>query len=418
MSSYMFALVGYQSSSETDLLELLPLDVLDYILIRLPAKPLARLRCVSRHLNHFLSQPDFIKSHLQYHCLNCNDFEIPIPYKIVGFSADADPIPFKLPHIDLTNLIKLPNNFPSEYSFIGSVNGLICLQAYGKSCCDYVIHIWNPSLSALMTLPPYRTKPTSIDSFRFGFDSKTDDYKVVLCMWDFRPYNFKQKDCLQVEVYSMRKGSWEIVTQKFPLQVTMTEYYHECTDGHDGYLYCFVILTFSEISLPNSIRDIKWSRKYVLRVLARKLCVISTIDGMDGVWEVWVRDEYGVAGSWVKSRLLSHFSDYISYPCGFNLCNEFFFIHNQHCLALYDLVLDKIKLYKDNFFYHRCVMLVSYVESLVWVTPTPLRMDGRLLQQAVSDEDNIDELAEMFMKHLEHKKRMKNRKTQNNIFTW
>lgn len=113
---------------------------------------------------------------------------------------------------------------------------------------DDVICIWNPSLFALLTLLSY---PIPYDSYgvieidlRFGFDPKTDYYKVVKLtsiVWHTKKhYKLPHcvKDFLEVEVYSMKKGSWEFITQRFPPHITMHCPKHEVSvDGNNGHFH-------------------------------------------------------------------------------------------------------------------------------------------------------------------------------------
>nr|XP_043625927.1 F-box/kelch-repeat protein At3g06240-like [Erigeron canadensis] len=243
-----------------------------------------------------------------------------------GFSVN----PSRSPGIDLTtSFIKLPYpDFPSKCTVIGSVNGLICFsRRFSSWQNDYVIHIWNPSLSALMTLPPYtsRTPPPHFETwsqvdifFRFGFDPKSDDHKLVLFTTCFnlhinRPYF---PDYLQVEVYSTKKGSWNLITQKFSLDVEVLDHKDaDCMDGYAGYLHwlCDVtppigvslpwglryetivafdlsLETFSEIPLPDAMIDCYESKNITLGVLAGKLCVMA-LSLVNEALEVWVMDE-------------------------------------------------------------------------------------------------------------------------------
>nr|GEX84567.1 hypothetical protein [Tanacetum cinerariifolium] len=147
-----------------------------------------------------------------------------------------------------------------------------------------------------MTLPPYPTKTYHVN-FWFGFDPKTNDYKVVLYTLEFRLPNIIKPsifpNCLQVEVYSLRKGSWEFVTQRFPLHVTLNNAEdQDCIDGENGHIHWLYyydhmsfemivefdlgLQTFREISLPDSIMDINNYLWNVLGVLAGKLCVMSS----------------------------------------------------------------------------------------------------------------------------------------------
>ncbi|GKC59994.1 hypothetical protein Tco_1087592 [Tanacetum coccineum] len=83
--------------------------------------------------------------------------------------------------------------------------------------------------------------------YRFGFDPQTDDYKVVKLTSPLKPspdynpdiaYVYVIKEWLPVVGYSMRKGSWEPVTQKVPSRVGRI--YNDvevCGDGHDGHVH-------------------------------------------------------------------------------------------------------------------------------------------------------------------------------------
>ncbi|GKA30539.1 F-box domain containing protein [Tanacetum coccineum] len=128
----------------------IPEDVIWNILICLPAKQVAQMRCVSKAWNALLSQPSFIKSHLDHNL--AHDDEI-----LLVFISDK----------------------PSD--LIGSDNGLICFSSF-----ESVVHIWNPSLSALAALPDIvSTLDDDNDhmQFRFGYDPINDDYKVVKVMF-------------------------------------------------------------------------------------------------------------------------------------------------------------------------------------------------------------------------------------------
>ncbi|CAH1428984.1 unnamed protein product [Lactuca virosa] len=177
-------------------------------------------------------------------------------------------------------------------------------------------------IDLLKLRPPYYNDSIKI-LFRFGFDPRSDDYKVIKLTGVVRehrnisPFNGPLiKDWLQVEVYSMRKGTWELISQKFPSHVISIALQDEvCVDGHDGHLHWLAniqenvmkqtivafdlgVETFCEILLPNSMHDYNVHHRNVLGVLGGKLCVMSGV--RDGGCEVWVMDEYGVVESWVK----------------------------------------------------------------------------------------------------------------------
>ncbi|CAH1430867.1 unnamed protein product [Lactuca virosa] len=169
-------------------MENLPGEILSNIFLRLLAKQLAQMRCVCKPWNALLSESSFVKSHL-HHSVHHKD-EILLFFSR-AFSFYRSPFtahPSRSPDVKLepTSFISLPVNPQPEYTYgniIGSVNGLICFY-YGPVSLPYVIYIWNPSLSVVLTLPPcslplgdFLTK----NHFRFGYDPKTDDYKIVKC---------------------------------------------------------------------------------------------------------------------------------------------------------------------------------------------------------------------------------------------
>ncbi|CAI9273893.1 unnamed protein product [Lactuca saligna] len=361
-------------------------DVFSYIFIRLPAKRLAQARCVSKSWNALLSRSSVVTSHL-HRSIRHNDeilfaFSDLLPFDPKPFTAH----PSQSPHqeVELTNLIKLPINFHLRHAsgtLIGSANGLICFRHEDS----HALCIWNPSLSAVLSLPPYYMPSSAYKTFtalfRFGFDRKNDDYKVVkLVRFIYGNDKYFCREWLQVEVYSMRKGSWESITQRFPSEVE--HIYGEdnvCVDGHDGHLhwlgYTDEIIesivafdlgaeTFRVIPLPDSIQDGHSGHiSNTLGILGGKVCVMSCV--MDEECEVWMMNEYGVVESWVKNHVFSGFSGNII-PFGFTLRNEFLFQVSQHGFGLYDPVEAKTKIFKVRGRPYTTRKVVHYVDSLVW----------------------------------------------------
>nr|XP_043616731.1 F-box/kelch-repeat protein At3g06240-like [Erigeron canadensis] len=374
------------------------------ILIRLPAKQLAQMRCVSKRFNAFLSRPAFVRSHLN-HSVHNNDEILLIFHQVFSFHEK----PFTAhashsPHIELTSLIKLPVIPSSEHTLcnvIGSVNGLICFSSH-KSEYDLwgVIYIWNPSLSALVELPPYIMPSPDhgeIDIlFRFGYDPKTNDYKIVKlasvsssqdtrsCVADY---------WFQVEVYSMRKGSWKLINQRLPSIISRIFDPDEvCVDGHNGYIHWLGYIdeemsqqkivafdlnaeAFTLLPLPYSIvHDDMFSRINILGVMAGNICIISRNIDNEGEYEIWVMTttKYGGVKSWVKNDIFSDFKFYGEVePFGFTLNNELLFEPHHSYLALYDSIGAKVKSFKfnTNSTVRGMLKVVQYVDSLVWVAP-------------------------------------------------
>ncbi|KAL4589349.1 hypothetical protein LXL04_002255 [Taraxacum kok-saghyz] len=229
------------SSQDPASIKYLPNEILTNIFVRLLAKQLAQMRSVSKSWNALLSHSSFIKSHI-HHSTHNKDQVLLVFYSTSSSSSDYKQftaLPCRSPHLELTNFIKLPVNPQSRFNgirIIGSVNGLIC-SSYGPNS---VIHIWNPSLSSVLTLPPYSTPSDGClqTHFRFGYDPETNDYKVVILPSLIRPHTYAGKWWLQIEIYSMRKGSWKWIIQEVPSYITcVTDVDKTCVDGHDSRIH-------------------------------------------------------------------------------------------------------------------------------------------------------------------------------------
>ncbi|XP_023762739.2 F-box/kelch-repeat protein At3g06240 [Lactuca sativa] len=359
-------------------------EVLSDIFIRLLAKQLAQMRCVCKDWNALLSESSFVKSHLHR--------STHINQKILmffGVRADCTSFtasPFSSPANELDNFFKFPVNLESQPArcfgnVVGSVKGLICFKY--ESGDDYIVCIQNHSLSAFLTLPPCSMGSSSESRntiFRFGYDPKTDDYKVVKLTEFFDP-----RRMAPVEVYSLRKGkgSWELVSQRIPSHLQcIRDQDLVCVDGHEGHLHWFcytyiggkltqLILAFDlgserfkEIPFPDSLRTCCFGdRLNVVGVLGGKVCVMSRVRDTD--CEVWVMDEY----SWVKLHVFSGFSggDKI-FPYGFTSNKQFLFrsMNELNRYGLYDPVIAKTKNFKIRGRSVGC-KVVEYFDSLVWI---------------------------------------------------
>ncbi|XP_023728655.2 putative F-box protein At3g16210 [Lactuca sativa] len=372
-------------------MEKLPGDVLSNIFIRLLAKQLAQMRLVCKTWNALLSESSFIKYHLLHSIHNNNKKdEILLFFQKAVFpdfySGRLGPLTARStrsPRLELTDLTKLefpinPQHEDPLIDVIGCVNGLICFSYATERDYNYFIRIWNPSLSVSLTLPPSPFSYNSCYHLGFGFDPKTDDYKVVnLAGFHQKP---TQQQC---EVYSMKKGSWELISQKVPSHIKGFIHQNEvCLNGHIHWLcvtdlelwprpqtiltFDLSAMTYGEIPLPESmlpLHDHRY-RFNVLGVLSEKLCLMSRISY--GQCDVWVMDDDD--DSWVKHHVFSQFSDRIT-PYGFTSHEEFFFQVDEGCrFALYDPNAAKIKIFKiemrdplDS------LIIFKYVDSLVWI---------------------------------------------------
>ncbi|KAE9453271.1 hypothetical protein C3L33_14825, partial [Rhododendron williamsianum] len=110
--------------------------------------------------------------------------------------------------IEKTVVLDIPVTSFEHYTRLwGSCNGLICLSNQEKG-----IFLWNPSTKKHWKLPvcPIETVPTFSSNvvnavYGFGYDSVTDDYKVVRVV---QHHGVAFMDS-EVWVYSLKSNSWK-----------------------------------------------------------------------------------------------------------------------------------------------------------------------------------------------------------------
>ena len=174
----------------------LPEEVVLQILCRLPVKSLIRFRCVSKLWNSLITTSAFIDSHLtQSLSLPSNSNKLIVSHGDLRTNLEY----YEFIHDDNNDSdssfhqfqnVEFPLSF-SYFKLIGSVNGLFCL------CEKEQIILWNPCIRKFITLPKTKTKCAVI--YGFGFDARTNDYKVV---------SIATKPRCLVEVYSLKEGAW------------------------------------------------------------------------------------------------------------------------------------------------------------------------------------------------------------------
>ncbi|XP_010468008.1 PREDICTED: F-box/kelch-repeat protein At3g04660-like [Camelina sativa] len=166
---------------ETHPLPFIPRELIVEILVRVPARSIARFICVSKLWSSIVRSQDFTKS-----------------YQLLMMTRRSDPTRPRLLFSLLCHSVKTQQLFlsqqdpssnhqrvnicmrpptPLSYEFFTPVHGLICCQYDGNK-----VMIGNPSTGQFLPLPRInsRTRRRHIFSF-FGYDPVNDVYKV-LCM--------------------------------------------------------------------------------------------------------------------------------------------------------------------------------------------------------------------------------------------
>ncbi|XP_059669013.1 F-box protein CPR1-like [Cornus florida] len=150
----------------------------------------------------------------------------------------------------------------------------------------------------------------------FGFDSRTNDYKVVRIIY-FRFWSFAVRS--EVDVYELSTGLWRSIASTPPPNhmivccrphVFVNGASHWITNElRDEELYRYLILSFDmgsevfkEMMLPSSIAN-DCTRDVSIAPFGESLSLIhydNEFRGRSSSCCVWVMKEYGVVSSWTK----------------------------------------------------------------------------------------------------------------------
>ncbi|KAI3713767.1 hypothetical protein L1987_72353 [Smallanthus sonchifolius] len=283
----------------------IPPEIITNILHRLPAKSLGRFRRVSKNWLAQISEPQFIKAHQNTHnhnhliCDSINGSLYSIPFN--QHEENPKKLTLKLPRSDL-------------FIFHGSCNGLVL-----GSADDFVnahsLIVLNPTTKEFVELPESDYEMINnlleIDiMYGFGYDSLTDDYKVVTI--SYFHYNYLiPPDNMSVHVYSLRNKTWKWVIDspydhshgKSLPGVFVNGFLHWIANKGSDHLPVIVAFSladekFSEVASPNLGDNDIMSRSDCRLVVGGEKLGIFVED------EMWLMNEYAVRESW--SKILIH----------------------------------------------------------------------------------------------------------------
>ncbi|KAF3625434.1 hypothetical protein FXO38_27362 [Capsicum annuum] len=261
-------------------------EILEDIFSRLPVKTLGQLKCVCKGLKTLISTPWFISTHLK------------------RFSSYIDAHYLLFQNKETTGLIPIQNPsclikvLVSDYSIIGSINGLVCLtttNSFHKLIC-----LWNPSMNQFKLIPInlLNIRRKFHVSVGFGYEQKSDDYKVIriLNFYRCRPAR------TMVEVYSTKLESWREVKTNVCLNNMTTS---NCDAIVEGFTYWVIRNRKESITTVLASFDLRNERFCIIpvpQVLATKshnfrainylgslaLLAQSSPDGFNKCLDIWV----------------------------------------------------------------------------------------------------------------------------------
>ncbi|XP_065627074.1 F-box protein CPR1-like isoform X2 [Quercus suber] len=228
----------FTKEEEVAMNDFLPSEILPNILLRLPTKSIVKFTSVCKTWRSLIRNPDFISAHLKLSNHNqplllfrfCSDGRLKRPYLdyLVRDTDEKEVYKLYCDNQDFNEHARF--DFPFHtlgrtpiFRVVGTCNGLVCVEDDGL--LGRII-LWNPCVRMFVELP---TPSITYQGYHeedgygydaatgLGFDSKTNDYKVVRVVTVVDVW--RRSDCVsppKVEVYSLATGEWSMVTTALP----------------------------------------------------------------------------------------------------------------------------------------------------------------------------------------------------------
>jgi len=296
----------------------IPMDIVNDIFLRLPAKTLVRCRALSKPCYHLINDPDFIESHLHRVLQTGDHLMILLRGALRLYSVDLD-------SLDSVSDVEHPMKRGGPTEVFGSSNGLI-----GLSNSPTDLAVFNPSTRQIHRLPPSSIDLPDGSSTRgyvfygLGYDSVSDDYKVVR-MVQFKIDSEDELGCsfpYEVKVFSLKKNSWKrIESVASSIQLLFYFYYHLLYRRGYGVLagnslhwvlprrpgliafnlivrFDLALEEFEIVRFPEAVANGNVDIQMDIGVLDGCLCLMCNYD--QSYVDVWMMKEYNVRDSWTK----------------------------------------------------------------------------------------------------------------------
>ncbi|CAA7054415.1 unnamed protein product [Microthlaspi erraticum] len=297
----------------------IPMDIVNDLFLRLPAKSLVRFRALSKPYYQLIDSPDFIASHLNRVLRTGDHLMILLRGALHLYAVDLD-------SLDTVSDVEHPMKRGGPTEVFGSCNGLI-----GLSNSPTDLAIFNPSTRQIHRLPP---SPIDLPEgsttrgyvfYGLGYDSVNDDYKIVR-MVQFKRDSNDELGCsfpYEVKVFSLKKNSWKRIDSNFStIQLLFYFYYHLLYRRGYGVLagnslhwvlprrpgliafnivirFDLALEEFEIVRLPEAVMNGEIDIQMDIGVLDGCLCLMCNYDQKHV--DVWVMREYNVRDSWSKA---------------------------------------------------------------------------------------------------------------------
>ncbi|XP_050229078.1 F-box protein CPR1-like [Mercurialis annua] len=278
-------------------------DILAKILSRCEVETLASCRCVSKQWLAIIDSPHFTKLHIHraMETHSSNLFEHKLNRSLYYGPLDS----FCHRHMPLISQV-----YP--FASIGSCNGLLCVyNLKTEAFC-----IFNPTTMKYLCLPGFLPPfDTNILAYGFGYDSLSDDYKIVRIAQKFdvnamdnNNIGFLETEmvvgCVRSKALKVVKMPYFITDNLMGVLAAGTLHWIMCEYSCNMYKtkllvgYDLGIDEFRELPLPEF--EGQATCTFCIGLIGEWLCVSFKMYEDDKDVGFWAMKEYGVKESWTK----------------------------------------------------------------------------------------------------------------------
>ncbi|RYR60251.1 hypothetical protein Ahy_A04g017327 [Arachis hypogaea] len=299
-----------QNDKSKSIHDILPLDLIQRILLRVRVKHLGRLKCVSKLWHSLISDPDFAELHFHRSPASTNACisigKRPKAYSVyldALFSDGNDTLQVRevSPPFDMTR--------SADVKVLGSCRGFVLFDRH-----PCLLVVWNPltgskkliSYSHILSRCKHQdfSRPSKFHLYGFGYDASQDDYLVVVAWQDMDDHD-------HFDGFSLRTNSWIDFDAALPnplfgfdrnsFGLFLNDAIHWAQFSPKVYKDAILIFdlkerTFSRISAPEQL--VMFSRGYSGLALLGGCLALYYRDFNSCSTHIWVMKEYKVHSSW------------------------------------------------------------------------------------------------------------------------
>ncbi|KAM3270995.1 F-box/kelch-repeat protein like [Capsicum chacoense] len=302
-------------------------EIIVEILSRLPVRSLHRFKCVSKYWKALISDPYFRMKHLNRAKNDRNSQKNLISKTCFDKKKTSD----KITHFyssSLSSSVQLfedekevdfsPNWTPWCAFILSSCDGLVLIKFLDLRTNKVILSLWNPTTRESVELPLPRLVPLKHCICGMGYDTTSDDYKIVMINLTRFAHG-----AISTEVLALKSGgSWR--SCEYPTDISRVQGVWDCGMDYFAFIHgafhwvgrrlsqCYIVVSFNisnevygEIPLLDQM-CLNFDRKKLTDVLdlgvstlEGMLCFYSTYyKGGEGSFKLWVMRDYGVKESW------------------------------------------------------------------------------------------------------------------------